>query len=64
MVTSFPEMTVSHTSPAEEKIALFRSLFRGRENGFFILRFLCEDLGKNLDLVLDTIRRTMVSLNR
>lgn len=35
-----------------------------QENGFFILRFLCEDLGKNLDLVLDTIRRTMVSLNR
>jgi len=33
-----------------------------QENGFFILRFLCEDLGKNLDLVLDTIRRTMVSL--
>ena len=35
-----------------------------QENGFFILRFLCEDLGRNLDLVLDTIRRTMVSLNR
>jgi very-short-patch-repair endonuclease len=34
-----------------------------QENGYFILRFLCEDLGKNLDLVLDTIRRTMVSLN-
>jgi len=35
-----------------------------QENGFFILRFLCEDLGRNLDLVLDTIRRTMVALNR
>jgi len=34
-----------------------------QENGYFILRFLCEDLGKNLNLVLDTIRRTMVSLN-
>jgi len=34
-----------------------------QENGFFVLRFLCEDLGKNLELVLDTIRRTMVSLN-
>lgn len=33
-----------------------------QENGIFILRFLCEDLGKCLDLVLDTIRRTMVSL--
>jgi very-short-patch-repair endonuclease len=32
-----------------------------QENGYFILRFLCEDLGKNLDLVLDTIRRTMMN---
>ena len=30
-----------------------------QENGYFVLRFLAEDLGKNLNEVLDTIRRTL-----
>jgi superfamily II DNA or RNA helicase/very-short-patch-repair endonuclease len=30
-----------------------------QENGFFILRFLAEDVGKELDLVLDTILRSL-----
>ena len=28
-----------------------------QENGYFVLRFLAEDVGKRLDLVLDTIVR-------
>lgn len=31
-----------------------------QENGYFVLRFLAEDVGKNLDLVLDTIQRVLV----
>ncbi len=30
-----------------------------QENGYFVLRFLAEDLGKRLDDVLDTILRTL-----
>lgn len=30
-----------------------------QENGFFVLRFLCEDIGRNLDKVLDTILRAL-----
>jgi superfamily II DNA or RNA helicase len=30
-----------------------------QENGYFVLRFLAEDVGKELDLVLDTIIRTL-----
>jgi superfamily II DNA or RNA helicase/very-short-patch-repair endonuclease len=30
-----------------------------QENGYFVLRFLAEDIGKNLDLVLDSIVRAM-----
>ncbi len=30
-----------------------------QENGYFVLRFLAEDLGKRLDLVLDTVHRTL-----
>ena len=30
-----------------------------QENGYFVLRFLAEDVGKELDLVLDTILRTL-----
>jgi len=33
-----------------------------QENGYFILRFLTTDLGKNLDQVLDRIQRTMAHL--
>jgi superfamily II DNA or RNA helicase len=33
-----------------------------QENGYFVLRFLAEDVGKRLDFVLDTIERTLVSL--
>ena len=32
-----------------------------QENGYFVLRFLAEDVGKNLDFVLDTIQRTLIS---
>ena len=32
-----------------------------QQNGYFVLRFLAEDVGKNLDLVLDTIHRTLFS---
>ncbi len=32
-----------------------------QENGYFVLRFLAEDVGKNLDAVLDTVQRTLVS---
>ena len=30
-----------------------------QENGYFVLRFLAEDVGKNLDMVLDAIRRAL-----
>jgi hypothetical protein len=30
-----------------------------QEHGYFVLRFLAEDIGKNLDHVLDTIQRTL-----
>jgi len=30
-----------------------------QQNGYFVLRFLAEDVGKNLDMVLDTIQRTL-----
>ena len=30
-----------------------------QENGYFVLRFLAEDVGKQLDNVLDTILRTL-----
>ncbi len=32
-----------------------------QENGYFVLRFLAEDVGKNLDAVLDAIQRTSFS---
>ena len=32
-----------------------------QENGYFVLRFLAEDVGKNLDVVLDAIHRTLLS---
>ena len=32
-----------------------------QQNGYFVLRFLAEDVGKNLDMVLDTIQRTLLS---
>jgi superfamily II DNA or RNA helicase/very-short-patch-repair endonuclease len=33
-----------------------------QERGYFVLRFLAEDVGKRLDLVLDTILRTLAHL--
>lgn len=30
-----------------------------QENGYLVLRFLAEDVGKELDLVLDSILRTL-----
>jgi very-short-patch-repair endonuclease len=30
-----------------------------QENGYFVLRFLAEDVGKRLDVVLDAILRTL-----
>jgi very-short-patch-repair endonuclease len=35
-----------------------------QEQGFFILRFLAEDLAKELDLILDTILRTLAHRER
>jgi hypothetical protein len=35
-----------------------------QENGYFVLRFLAEDLGKRLDAVLDTILRTLSQRRR
>ena len=32
--------------------------------GYFVLRFLADDLGKHLDMVLDTVLRTLVSRSR
>jgi very-short-patch-repair endonuclease len=32
-----------------------------QENGYFVLRFLAEDVGKNLDMVLDSIQRALFS---
>jgi very-short-patch-repair endonuclease len=32
-----------------------------QENGHFVLRFLAEDVGLNLDAVLDAIQRTLFS---
>jgi superfamily II DNA or RNA helicase/very-short-patch-repair endonuclease len=32
-----------------------------QQNGYFVLRFLAEDMGKNLDMVLDTIQQTLFS---
>ena len=37
---------------------------RLQENGYFVLRFLAEDIGKNLDIVLDTIQRTLFNRRR
>jgi len=30
-----------------------------QENGYFVLRFLAEDVGKQLDQILDTVLRTL-----
>lgn len=35
-----------------------------QEHGYFVLRFLAEDLGKRLDDVLDTILRTVAHRRR
>jgi superfamily II DNA or RNA helicase/very-short-patch-repair endonuclease len=35
-----------------------------QENGYFVLRFLAEDVGKNLDAVLDVIQRTLFTRRR
>lgn len=35
-----------------------------QENGYFVLRFLSEDVGQRLDLVLDTVRRAMARRGR
>jgi very-short-patch-repair endonuclease len=35
-----------------------------QQNGYFVLRFLAEDAGKNLDHVLDTILATLVHRER
>jgi hypothetical protein len=81
-----------HSQP-EAKIALFRSLFRGRddvyprrfesrktgksgyrrdrrkdallqEHGYFVLRFLAQDVGMHLDMILDAILRTLAHRRR
>lgn len=35
-----------------------------QENGYFVLRFLAEDVGKHLDKVLDAILRTLAHLGK
>jgi superfamily II DNA or RNA helicase/very-short-patch-repair endonuclease len=35
-----------------------------QENGYFVLRFLAEDVGKDLDAVLDSIQRTMFNRSK
>ena len=35
-----------------------------QEHGYFVLRFLAEDVGKRLDQVLDAILRVLVSRDR
>jgi very-short-patch-repair endonuclease len=35
-----------------------------QENGYFVLRFLAEDVGTRLDHVLDTILRSLARRNR
>jgi very-short-patch-repair endonuclease len=35
-----------------------------QENGYFVLRFLAEDVGKDLDLVLDTVQRALSNRRR
>jgi very-short-patch-repair endonuclease len=35
-----------------------------QEHGYFVLRFLCDDVGKQLDHVLDTILQVISRLNR
>lgn len=35
-----------------------------QENGYFVLRFLAEDMGKHLDEVLDAILRTLAHRRR
>ena len=57
---------ISRHSPSAAKIALFQSLFRGREdallqqNGYFVLRFLAGDAGKHLDDILDSLLSALV----
>ena len=41
-----------------------RKDFLLQQNGYFVLRFLAEDVGKHLDEVLDTILQTLARLNR
>jgi very-short-patch-repair endonuclease len=35
-----------------------------QENGYFVLRFLAEDVGKNLDQVLDAVLRALARQQR
>ena len=35
-----------------------------QEQGYFVLRFLCDDVGKQLDHVLDTVLRVLSRRNR
>ena len=44
------------TSAGPLDVVLFRFL---QENGYFVLRFLVEDVGKELDAVLDAILRVL-----
>ena len=41
-----------------------RKDFLLQQNGYFVLRFLAEDVGKHLDQVLDTVIQTLTCLNQ
>lgn len=49
-----------HLAEAEAYRRDRRKDARLQQNGFFVLRFLAEDAGKQLDHVLDTILATLV----
>jgi very-short-patch-repair endonuclease len=53
-----------HFSDAEAYRRDRRKDFLLQENGYFVLRFLAEDVGKRLDFVLDTVTRVLTRRKR
>ena len=48
-----------HLGDAEAYRRDRRKDFLLQENGYFVLRFLAEDVGKELDTILDTVLRVL-----